>query len=175
MSTAPEDTPIGDSVPSITDAPPAKPASAEPTNVAPGSNVSSGGHILPNDVRDPNDPQRLYDAAQQYMINIGLVPTPDALDQLVFVFSKCLYIMTTRPWDPKGGTWRESGIKGVLTDSRKKFRRFWERFWTHGASDDSAYDSGLDLINYIAFVLRSDPASGWGDWGEPGGPTTPSS
>jgi hypothetical protein len=103
--------------------------------------------------------------ARQYLLSHGLTPTPDAIEQLDDVFLPCLQIMCTRPWSPDGETWRESGILGVLGDVRKKFTRFWYRTWTMGRRHD---DSGLDLINYIGFVMRSDPDSRWGEWGEPG-------
>lgn len=105
-------------------------------------------------------------AARAYMIACGIEPTPDAVDQLNQVFLRCLRIMCERPWDPNGKTWRRSGVYGVLTDTRKKFERLWERFWTHGVRHD---DSAYDLINYVGMVLRADPKSGWGEWGEPGG------
>lgn len=109
----------------------------------------------------------LEQAALEFLDRVGLVPTPDAIAQLTEAFLPCLAIICQRGWDPNGGTWRKSGIFGVLTDGRKKFERFWERTWTHGKRHD---DSGWDLINYVGFIMRSDPDSRWGEWGEPATP-----
>jgi hypothetical protein len=108
--------------------------------------------------------------AREFLQNCGLKATPDAMDQLVEVFLPCLAIMCQRPWDPQGGTWKKSGIFGVMTDTRKKFERFWERLWVHGKRHD---DSGYDLINYVGMVMRADPYSGWGQWGAPANPAPP--
>jgi hypothetical protein len=110
----------------------------------------------------------IRDAADGFLRAGGIdQPSPDAVGQLTEVFLPCLRIMCdpSHPWDPDGATWRKGGILAVLTDARKKWERFWERTWTHAKRHD---DSGLDLINYIAFVMRADPDSRWGDWGEPG-------
>ncbi len=101
--------------------------------------------------------------AEKFMRECGLNPTPDATDQLANVFLPCLRIMCEREWDPSGGTWRKSGVMGILTDVRKKFERLWERGWLHGKRHD---DSAHDLINYIGFYLRSNESL-WGRWGEP--------
>lgn len=107
------------------------------------------------------------EAATHFMEACGLGVTPDAIDQLTQVFLPCLRIMTERPWDPEGNTWRESGVLGILTDCRKKFSRLWERGWKHGKRHD---DSALDLINYLGFYMRSVADSGWGEWGNPATP-----
>ena len=106
------------------------------------------------------------EAAIEFLEKLGLRPTEDAVDQMVLVFLKCLRIMTERPWDPRGGTWRKSGVLGIMTDVRKKFERLWERGWRHGQRHD---DSAYDLINYIGMYLRSED-NGWGEWGEPAVP-----
>lgn len=105
-------------------------------------------------------------AARQYLFACGIDATPDAISQLDEAFLPCLRIMCDRddhPWSPDGATWRESGRKGVLTDVRKKFGRFWYRYWIKGKEHP---DSGYDLINFIGFVLRSED-NGWNEWGEP--------
>ena len=107
-------------------------------------------------------------AARTFLDECGIDPaSPDAIDQLVQVFLPCLRIMCdpAHPWDPNGATWRKSGILGAMTDAKKKWERFFERTWHRGKRHD---DSGYDLINYIGFVMRSDPDSRWGEWGEPG-------
>jgi hypothetical protein len=101
--------------------------------------------------------------ARDFMEAMDLSPTPDAISQLLEVFVPCLKIMCERPWDPNGGTWRKSGVLGILSDARKKFERLWERGWKRGKRHD---DSGFDLINYVGFYLRSED-NRWGDWGEP--------
>jgi hypothetical protein len=112
-----------------------------------------------------NDEQ--YQDARIFLLNCGIEPTDDALEQLIEVFLPCLKIMCSRPWAPDGSTWRASGINGAMTDAKKKWERFWERTWKHGKRHD---DSGFDHINYVGFVLRSDPESGWGEWGPPSVP-----
>lgn len=107
-------------------------------------------------------------AARDFMTACGVEYTQDAVDQLALVFLPCLRIMCDReghPWAGDGSTWRESGIFGVLTDARRKWGRFWYRTWTMGKRHD---DSGLDLINFVGFVMRADPNSRWNEWGEPG-------
>ena len=103
-------------------------------------------------------------AAVEFLDRCSMEPSPDAVSQLAEVFVPCLRIMTSRPWDPTGATWRKSGVLGILTVIRKKFERLWERGWKHGARHD---DSAFDLINYIGFYMRSEPSSGWGEWGDP--------
>lgn len=112
----------------------------------------------------PQDREDWRKAAIAFLEACEVEPTPDAIDQLLMVFLPCLDIMAGRPWDPNGATWRKSGILGAMTDARKKWERFWERGWKHGKRHD---DSTLDLINYLGFVMRSDPNSRWGEWGEP--------
>jgi len=104
-----------------------------------------------------------HTVAERFLKDCGLTPTPDAVDQLASVFLPCLAIMTRRPWDPNGGTWRESGVLGALADVRKKFKRLWYRGWVCGKRHD---DSAYDLINFVGFYLRSED-NGWGEWGEP--------
>jgi len=115
---------------------------------------------------DETDRQRYLKAAQDFLEGCDVDWTPDALAQLADVFLPCLQIMCdpSHPWDPQGGTWRQSGILGAMTDAKKKWERFFERTWTRGKRHD---DSGFDLINYVGFVMRSDPDSRWGAWGEP--------
>lgn len=122
-----------------------------------------------SNIASSNERIRYEMAAREFLDQCNVKPTQDAVDQLVQVFLPCLEIMCdpTHPWDPNGGTWRKSGILGAMTDAKKKWERFWERTWKHGKRHD---DSGFDLINYIGFVMRSDPESGWGQWGPPGVP-----
>lgn len=110
--------------------------------------------------------------ARELMIACGIPdPTPDAIDQLLEAFLPALRKMcdAAHPWDPKGGTWRESGSMGALTDARKKFKRWWYRAWVmlRPHDDPAAVDSAVDLLNFIGFWLRSEDNS-WNDWEEPG-------
>jgi hypothetical protein len=111
------------------------------------------------------------EAAYKFLSSCGLEPTPDAVGQLVEAFLPCLSKMCDpeHPWDPNGGTWRESGTMGALTDIRKKFKRFWYRAWIMRAphNDPAAVDSAIDGINFFGFWLRSSD-DGWNEWGEPG-------
>jgi hypothetical protein len=114
-----------------------------------------------------DDTRLARQAANDFLRICDVTPTPDAVDQLVEVFLPCLKIMCERPWSPDGSTWRRSGILGAMTDAKKKWERFWERTWKHGKRHD---DSGYDLINYVGFIMRSEPGSGWGEWGPPAVP-----
>jgi hypothetical protein len=107
---------------------------------------------------------KIKEASAEFMEKIGLTPTPDAVDQMALVFTKCLEIMCRRGWDPNGGTWRRAGILAILCDIRKKFERLWERGWVNGKRHP---DSCYDLINYVGMYMRSDEDNGWGEWGEP--------
>jgi hypothetical protein len=111
----------------------------------------------------------LKQASLEFLDKVGLVPTPDAVDQLSEVFVPCLAIMCRRGYDPHGATWRESGRMGALTDVRKKFKRLWDRAWKRGYSldDPQLLDSGHDLINFTGFLLRSGDGPRWGEYGEP--------
>jgi hypothetical protein len=115
-------------------------------------------------VTDASVPLTVREAAARFLGDVFDEYTPDAMDQLVEVFVPCLRIMCERPWSPDGATWKKSGIFGVMTDAKKKWERFWERTWVHGVRHD---DSGYDHINYVGMVLRADPNSGWGEWGDP--------
>jgi len=93
--------------------------------------------------------------------------TPDAVGQLVDVFLPCLRIMCDtegHPWGPNGELWRAAGVLNLTGDVDKKHERFQWRYWTNG---DEHPDSGYDLINFVGFVLRSDPNSRFGRRGEP--------
>lgn len=128
----------------------------------PGGGGGAGGGVPVTSYFTPDEPDR-ESAARAYLSACGLKSTPDAVAQLTEVFLPCLKIMCERPWDPNGGTWRRSGRMGILSDVRKKFERLWERGWLAGKRHD---DSGLDLINYLGFYMRSGK-SHWGEWGNP--------
>lgn len=121
--------------------------------------VGGGGAGTPAPAREKN----IYEKSLAYLQDCGIEPTPDAVRQLSQVFLPCLKIMSERPWDPEGDTWRRSGIMGILTDIRKKFERLWERGWKKGQRHD---DSAYDLINYVGMYLRSRDDD-WGEWGQP--------
>jgi hypothetical protein len=108
----------------------------------------------------------MQEAAEEFMLKMGMTPTPDAVGQLLEVFVPCLRIMCERGYDPTGALWRKAGILHMIGDVRKKFERLWYRTWTLGIRHD---DSGFDLINFTGFVLRADPDSRFGDSGEPAG------
>jgi hypothetical protein len=105
-------------------------------------------------------------SARKFMLDCGLKPTSDAVEQLVDVFLPCLKIMCNRGYDPEGKTWKKEGWRGMLWKIRDKADRLWYRGWKRGQFD---YDSPLDLINYAGFYYRlhneGDP---WGERGAPG-------
>jgi hypothetical protein len=69
------------------------------------------------------------DIAQRFMDDMGMVPTPDAISQLVEVFVPCLRIMCERGYADDGSTWQAAGRLGILADIRKKFTRLWRDGW----------------------------------------------
>lgn len=106
---------------------------------------------------------RSKQAAMKYMQEVGLKPTPEAIDQMALVFEECLRIMCERPYDPQGRTWRKSGRMGMLHAVRGKFERLWFFYWDRGVEHR---DSVFDMINFAGFLLRSDN-NRYGEWGEP--------
>ena len=102
--------------------------------------------------------------AHSFLIDCGLEPTPDTVDQLVDVFLPCLRIMSKRGYDPEGGTWRAAGWRGQLYEMRKNVERIWQRSWF---GNRGFQDAGLDLINYTGFYIRGLSGPAWGTWGEP--------
>jgi hypothetical protein len=133
-----------------------------------GAGGTTGDSISTSELMEERAPR---DAAFTFLRACGLEPTSDAVGQLVEAFLPCLRKMcdSDHPWDPDGGTWRESGSMGALTDIRKKFKRLWYRAWSVMSphNDPAAVDSAVDLINFIGFWLRSND-DGWNEWGEPG-------
>jgi hypothetical protein len=108
----------------------------------------------------------LTDAAYTFFDQVGFMPTPDAVCQLVEVFLPCLAIMCERPYDPHGRTWREGGWRSQLVDIRKKFKRLWYHGWLQGKF---VLDHPQDMINYLGFYIRlANEGEPWGDWGSPG-------
>jgi hypothetical protein len=106
-------------------------------------------------------------AAISFLDECGIIPNPDAVDQLVTVFLPALSIISSRGYDPDGQTWREGGWRGVLFEIQKKARRLWFRSWRNGQYD---HDSAIDMINYLGFYIRigSEDGEPWGQWGNPG-------
>lgn len=107
------------------------------------------------------------DEAEKFLVDCGLKPNADAVDQLVRVFLPALRIMCEREHDPKGQTWKESGWKPLLHEIMKKSGRLRYRSWRHSNKD---YDSPIDMINYLGFLKRAwdDDLPMWGEWGQPG-------
>lgn len=104
-------------------------------------------------------------AAEQFMRDMDMEPTQDAIEQLVNVFAPCLRVMCERGYDPTGATWRQGGWRSQLVDVRKKFGRLWFHGWMHGVF---VHDHGIDLINYVGFYQRlAMQGKPWGEWGEP--------
>ena len=124
-----------------------------------------------DNVNDPIDKANAVAAARDYLDQVGLVPTPDAIAQLTDAFLPALSIMCKRGYDPNGATWREGGWRSILLEIRKKAARLWFRGWLKGNYDA---DSSLDLMNYAAMYYRlKNEGPPWGFWGEPGEPDTP--
>ena len=118
--------------------------------------------------KSPLDDIDAQEAAEEFMEQMGMTPTPDAVGQLLEAFVPCLRIMCERGYEPNGALWRKAGIFGVLWDVRKKFERLWYRTWTLGIRHD---DSAFDLMNFVGMLVRVDPNSRFGDAGEPAGPS----
>ena len=104
-----------------------------------------------------------YQAAHEFLTSIFGADgyPPDTVGQLVEVFLPCLKIMVEHNW---GELWRKAGFNSLMTHMQSKFERYWERTWTQGTRHP---DSGVDLINFVAFTLRTDPDDIWGCQGKP--------
>jgi hypothetical protein len=110
-------------------------------------------------------PATTRDAAFKFMDECGLVPTPDAVDQLIEAFLPALAIMCERGYAPNGATWRASGWRGQLYEVRKIVGRLWFHSWQQR---NFKPDSAIDGINYLGFYLRlQGHGLPWGELGEP--------
>ena len=135
------------------------------TNIKPEEYYFERNRII-NVELDPNDPNTYRRAAEKFLLDCGLPPVPDAIDQLADAFLPCLRIICERGYHPEGTTWRAGGWRGILTDIKKKSNRLWYRSWIKGGFDD---DSARDLINFGGFYVRlGNQGKEWGDWGQPG-------
>lgn len=111
-------------------------------------------------------PAKVLDACLQFFEATDMEAIPDAVEQLALAFLPALRIMVERGYDPKGGTWKSSGWRGLLLEIRKKQTRLWHRSWLHSAYDR---DSAMDGINYNGMYVRLKCRGlPWGDLGEPG-------
>lgn len=120
----------------------------------------------PSDMRAFDEDVTTRDAAEQFMRECGLDPTPDAIGQLAEVFLPCLRIMCERGYDEEGRTWRAEGWRGMLWKGRDKSDRIWWHGWMHGRFHA---DSVLDAINYFGYYYRlGHRGRPWGSRGEPG-------
>jgi hypothetical protein len=139
------------------------------TEVTDGSGCPGGIHCpghLPGYLANNPDTAIARTAALEFLDQCGLVPTPDAIDQLTEVFLPCLAIICNRGYEPNGKLWREGGWRSLLVDIRKKFSRLWRHGWIEAKFIP---DHSLDLINYTGFYYRQKhKGEPWGDWGEPG-------
>lgn len=107
------------------------------------------------------------ESAKKYMMECGLQPTDDAISQLDEVFLKCLSIMCSRGYDPKGGTWKAEGWRGMLWKIRDKSDRLWFHGWRQGRF---VPDHIYDMLNYGGYYVRlAHTGKPWGERGEPGG------
>jgi hypothetical protein len=110
------------------------------------------------------DPVRV--AAHQFIEQLGVEPTPDAVSQLAEPFAEALRIMCMRGYDPEGATWASKGWKGLVHDILNKAGRLKFNSWRHNRFDG---DSAIDLINFSGFYWRlKNKGSKWGELGEPG-------
>jgi hypothetical protein len=107
-----------------------------------------------------------HQAAVDFLGKCSLVPTPDAVEQLVEVFLPCLAIMCERGYDPDGNSWRDKGWRNQITEVMERADRLQFNVWQHGRRDEN---NARDIINYAAFLLRSDWDNEWGKFGPPGG------
>jgi len=107
-----------------------------------------------------------HQAAVDFLEKCSLVPTPDAVEQLAEVFLPCLAIMCERGYDPDGNSWRDKGWRNQITEVMERADRLQFNVWRHGRRDEN---NARDIINYAAFLLRSDWGNEWGKFGPPGG------
>jgi hypothetical protein len=116
---------------------------------------------IPPGIDEPPRP-----AAQQFLQEVGVEPTPDAVDQLLEAFVPALAIIAERGYDKNGQSWKRTGWRAQLFEVLKRADRLHFNSWRHGRHDRN---NGLDIINYAGFYIRTGGAGEpWGIWGEPG-------
>jgi hypothetical protein len=99
----------------------------------------------------PISAAHIREASRNFLEEILLVPTPDAVDQLAEAFVPCLEIMCKRGYDPNGATWRKNGWRGTLWEMWKRMQRLLYMSWENDRYD---LNDAIDLTNFTAFYIR---------------------
>lgn len=113
------------------------------------------------------------ESARKFMMDCGVNPTQDAVEQLTEAFLPCLRIMCgenldgskRETYDPNGKTWQSEGWRGMLWKLRDKSDRLWYHGWRKGFYHP---DHAPDMINYLGFYMRCVRENEWGTRGAPG-------
>jgi hypothetical protein len=112
-----------------------------------------------------NQPEEelIDDPAFDYIISLGVDPTPEALAQLSGPFAKALIIICTRGY---GDLWKVRGWKGLVHDIINKTERIRHLSWINNEYHE---DSAIDLINFAGMYVRmGNDGPKWGKVGDPG-------
>lgn len=109
------------------------------------------------------------DAAVTFLEACGIIPTPDAISQLIEVYLPAIAIMCKRGYDPNGQTWQKVGWRPQLYEVMKKVDRIAWLAWSHNREEEALAEIP-DILNYLGFVQRGITArlAKWGKWGPPG-------
>jgi len=78
------------------------------------------------------------------------------------VFVEAFRIFVERS-ERHGDSWKQSGWRGALFDSRKKMDRLWQEFMVNDEPPRDL-DSALDLLNFVAFFVRGRTHGVEGTW-----------
>lgn len=97
--------------------------------------------------------QTCEQAAVRFLDDCSLVPSPDAVNQLIEAFLPALAIMCQRStiYDANGGSWKAMGWRGLLIEMHKRWKRIRISAWKHNKFNSN---DAVDLINYTGYYLR---------------------
>lgn len=109
----------------------------------------------------PKDEDAIVNAMVQAFSYESGVSMRDVEDQ-ARVFAKAFMIFCERS-ARHGDTWKDSGWRGALFDSRKKMDRLWQEFMVNDEPPPDL-DSALDLLNFVAFFVRGRTHGVEGTW-----------
>lgn len=90
-------------------------------------------------------------------------PADGEYREQAMVFAEAFLIFIQRT-DRHGSSWKQSGWRGALFDSRKKMDRLWQEFMINEEPPPDL-DSALDLLNFVAFFVRGRANNIEGTWG----------
>lgn len=89
-------------------------------------------------------------------------PTEEGYREQAMVFVEAFRIFVQRS-ERHGESWKQSGWRGAMFDSRKKMDRLWQEFMVNDEPPGDL-DSALDLLNFVAFFVRGRTHGVEGSW-----------